>query len=136
MQMERIEPPDVDSIACDTLPACAIMVGDTLELIGGKWAAPVILALFFAGAPLRYSDLMRAVPHITPKEMARQLRQLEQAGLVGRRLYPAVPPRVDYWLTDLGRSIQPAINALAEWTKQHGLIVAQNRAAALAPAAE
>ena len=131
MQMERIELP---AIACDTLPACAIMVGDTLELIGGKWAAPVILALFFAAKPLRYSDLMRAVPNITPKEMARQLRQLEQAGLIGRRLYPAVPPRVDYWLTDLGRSIQPALNALAAWTKQHGLAVAQNRAAAQAGA--
>ncbi len=132
MHMERIGRPETAPLACDTLPACAIMVGDTLELIGGKWAAPVILALFFAKAPMRYSDLMRQVPGIRPKEMARQLRQLEQAGLVGRRLHAAVPPRVDYWLTDLGRSIQPAINALADWTKLHGLAVAQHRAAAQA----
>lgn len=132
MQMERIAPSGAAPLACDTLPACAIMVGDTLELIGGKWAAPVILALFFAEDHLRYSDLMRRVSGITPKEMARQLRQLEQAGLVGRRLHAAVPPRVEYWLTDLGRSIQPALNALAAWTKQYGLQVAQNRAEALA----
>lgn len=122
---------EADTAGCGDMPSCTLLVGDTLALIGNKWAAPLLLALYFAKAPLRYSDLARQLGGIAPKELSRHLRQLEQAGLIARRMQPSVPPKVEYWLTDLGRSLQPALDVLARWTIRNGLTVAQNRAAAL-----
>lgn len=101
---------------------CARMIGGTLDLIANKWAVPIILTLCLASQdrPLRFSDLVRAIPLITQKELTKQLRALETAGLVGRRVHAAVPPKVEYWLTDLGRSLKPVLDALARWTAENG----------------
>lgn len=103
----------------DGQPLCAHMIGVTLELIANKWAVPTILTLAQArGEPLRFSELARAIPLITQKELTKQLRALEAAGLVGRRVHAAVPPKVEYWLTDLGASLKPVLHALARWSAE------------------
>jgi DNA-binding HxlR family transcriptional regulator len=84
-----------------------------LEVIGGKYK-PVILYELRRG-PQRYSDLRRAVKSATQKMLTQHLRELEQDGLVERRVFPQVPPRVQYCLTPLSKSLQPALEALCKW---------------------
>jgi len=101
------------------------MICRTLDLIANKWAVPIILTLARArnqpsGEPLRFSELSRAIPLITQKELTKQLRALETAGLVGRRVHAAVPPKVEYWLTDLGLSLRPVLDELGKWAAMNG----------------
>ena len=108
-------------LTADGQPLCARMICATLDLIANKWAVPIILTLARSkGAPLRFSELSRAIPLITQKELTKQLRALETAGLVGRRVHAAVPPKVEYWLTDLGLSLRPVLDELGKWAAQNG----------------
>ena len=100
--------------ACAEL--CPDLVRDTLELISAKWVAPIYIALHCAEKPLRYAELQRQVEPITPKELAKHLRKLEQAGLIVRTVHPTVPPSVEYALTVRGRTLYPAIESLAKWS--------------------
>lgn len=116
-------------IHVDCLPEskrCRRLVQETVELIANKWAVPLILTLS-AEPLLRYSDLKSAVTGISAKELAKQLRLLESAGLVGRKVHPSIPPRVEYWLTDLGHSLRPQLDGLAAWAVRHGPQVERNR---------
>lgn len=126
-------------LTADGHEICARMIGATLDLIANKWAVPIILTLSLAqnqSRPmLRFSDLSRAIPLITQKELTKQLRALEAAGLVGRRVHAAVPPKVEYWLTDLGTSLRPVLDALARWSAQKGPQVAGHLQTASASAA-
>lgn len=106
---------------------CPLLIRETLDLIAAKWTVPIFLALHGAPAPLRYSDLQRRVGAITHKELAKHLRQLEVAGLIHRRVYPTVPPRVEYSLTELGHSLYPTLEDLANWAARFGGTVASNR---------
>ncbi|QCI67476.1 winged helix-turn-helix transcriptional regulator [Phreatobacter stygius] len=108
---------------------CPILIRETLDLIAAKWTVPIFFALDAAAAPLRYADLQRRVGAITPKELAKHLRQLEAAGLVSRQVHPTVPPRVDYALTELGHSLHPSLESLANWAARFGETVASNRKA-------
>lgn len=94
---------------------CPALARATLDVIGSRWAVPILVALKTWCRPLRYAELQRRIGAITPKELAKHLRALEAAGLIGRRVYPTVPPRVEYWLTELGRSTAPVVEALADW---------------------
>ena len=85
----------------------------TLDLIGGKWKG-VILHHLLQGT-LRFNELRRRIPTCTQRTVTRQLRELEEAGLVHRHIYPQVPPRVDYSLTPEGHSLQPIIQAMHAW---------------------
>jgi DNA-binding HxlR family transcriptional regulator len=118
---------EIVKVAC--LPEsqrCRRLVGKTLELIANKWAVPIVLTLV-AVSPLRNSDLKRSVVGINPKELAKQLRLLEAAGVIGRKVHPTIPLRVEYWLTDLGRSLHPILEGLADWASLHGERVEANR---------
>ena len=85
----------------------------TLELIGGKWKS---LILWHLGEnTLRFSELKRALPKITQKMLTQQLRELELHGLVRRFIYTQVPPRVEYSLTEAGRSLLPILDTLCQW---------------------
>ncbi|WP_246068784.1 winged helix-turn-helix transcriptional regulator [Ferrovibrio terrae] len=117
------------ALTADGQPLCARMICATLDLIANKWAVPIILTLARARAaspapngvpPLRFSELSRAIPLITQKELTKQLRALETAGLVGRRVHAAVPPKVEYWLTDLGLSLRPVLDELGKWAAKNG----------------
>jgi len=92
-----------------------------LDLIANKWTAPIIHFLNAAApAPVRFRELQRRLGKVTQKELTKHLRQLERCGLVGRTVHPEVPPRVEYSLTDLGRTLVPPLQALAVWAERHG----------------
>lgn len=89
-------------------------VEDALKIVEGRWKL-VILFHLFGGNILRFSDLERAIPQISQKMLAQQLRQLEADGMVRRIVHPQVPPKVEYQLTDWGQSLCPALDALLKW---------------------
>lgn len=116
------------TVQCDPCDdECPVLVREVLDLIAAKWAVPIIIELRRVDAPLRYADLSRAVGPITPKELARQLRLLEGSGLIHRRVFPTVPPRVEYSLTELGLSLYPTLESLAKWASHHGGAVRAHR---------
>ncbi|MEM7455136.1 MAG: helix-turn-helix domain-containing protein [Planctomycetota bacterium] len=92
-------------------PACPVEA--TLELIGGKWKG-IVLYHLLAGR-LRFSELKRAIGCVTQRMLTKQLRELEDVGLVNRIVYAEVPPRVEYELTDEGKSLEQILNLLKEW---------------------
>lgn len=111
------------------LCTCQVRIRNTLDLIANKWAVPVILKLSSADAPLRFSELSRSIPGITQKELTKQLRELEAAGLVERTVYAVVPPKVEYALTPCGASLQFVLDALGRWAAVHGNAIAAHQAA-------
>ncbi len=93
---------------------------DFVNLISGKWAIPILYRLIVIDAPVRFSDLQRAVAPITQKELTKQLRLFEQRGLVRRTVYAEVPPRVEYEVTELGKTLRATLDSLAGWMRSHG----------------
>jgi DNA-binding HxlR family transcriptional regulator len=85
----------------------------TLDLIGGKWKSLILWHL--AENTLRFSELRRELPQVTQKMLTQQLRELEDCGLVKRFVYTQVPPKVEYSLTDAGRSLLPILASLCQW---------------------
>lgn len=85
----------------------------TLELIGGKYKALILFHLI--DNTLRFNELQKLIPQATPKMLTQQLRELEKDSLISRTVYPVVPPKVEYQLTDFGKSIIPVINAMCNW---------------------
>jgi len=98
----------------------------TLDLIGGKWKSVLLFRL--SEGTKRYNELGRLLPRITPRMLTKQLRDLERDGLVNRTIYPEVPPRVEYSLTESGRTLQPVLKALKAWGEKQGLPIVQVRA--------
>lgn len=94
------------------------MVG-FVNLVAGKWAIPILYRLILIDSPVRFSELQRAVAPIAQKELTRQLRQFEQRGLVTRQVFPEVPPRVEYQITPLGKTLRPTLDSLANWMRKH-----------------
>lgn len=90
----------------------------TLSMIGGRWKIPLIFHLL--AGPKRFSELARALRGVTQKMLTQQLREMERDGLVERKVYAQVPPRVEYALTPLGRSLQPVVDAMCQWGEAHG----------------
>ena len=88
-------------------------VSATLHLIGGKYKA--LLLWHLAERTLRFGELRRLVPEATPKMLTQQLRELEHDGLIDRKVYPVVPPRVDYSLTARGSSLFPLLSVMYDW---------------------
>lgn len=89
----------------------------TLGLIGGKWKA-LILDHLTDGA-LRFGALQKRMPKITPKMLTQQLRELEEDGLVTRRVFPVVPPKVEYELTEFGTTVLPILTAMCDWGRRY-----------------
>ncbi len=87
----------------------------TLRLVGGKWK--ILILYHLAPGSRRFSELGRLLTPVTPRMLAQQLRQLERDGIVHRKVYPQVPPRVEYSLTPAGRSLKPVIAAMCHWGK-------------------
>lgn len=90
----------------------------TLQLLDGKWKG-VILHHLLRDEVLRFNELVKLLSTITHRTLSKQLREMEVAGLVARTVYPVVPPRVDYSLTPLGRSLEPVIQALGRWGQEN-----------------
>ena len=90
----------------------------TLALIGGRWKIPLIFHLM--SGVRRFSELSRALAGVSQKMLTQQLREMERNGLVERKVYAQVPPRVEYALTPLGRSLKPVVEAMCRWGELHG----------------
>ena len=91
-------------------------VETTLSLIGGKYKALILWRL--CGGTLRFSQLQKQIP-ATARMLTLQLRELENDGLISRTVYPEVPPRVEYAMTDLGRSLMPILTAMRSWGAEY-----------------
>src|SRR5258705_13675328 len=89
-------------------------IEQAIKFLEGRWKLLILFHLF-GGKVLRYSDLERAMPKISQKMLAQQLRQLEADGIVERIVHNQVPPKVEYRLTDWGQSLCPALDALLKW---------------------
>lgn len=88
-------------------------VGRFVELVDGPWAALILSQL--CGGAKRFSQLREALPGISPHTLTRRLRQFEEIGIVSRVCYAEVPPRVEYSLTPLGRTMRPVLEGMGEW---------------------
>lgn len=86
----------------------------TLSLIGGKYKCIILYYLAEEGV-LRFSELRRLIPQATPKMLTQQLRELEAAGIIHRKVYPVVPPKTEYSLTEYGQTLAPLMKAMCEW---------------------
>ena len=87
--------------------------------ISSKWAMPVLYNLLLAEQPMRFGELRSAIGPITQRELSRTLKHFEGLGVVNRKSYPEMPPRVEYSLTALGRSLREPILSLGQWAQDH-----------------
>ncbi|WP_334020393.1 winged helix-turn-helix transcriptional regulator [Alteromonas sp. S015] len=94
---------------------CGVAV--SLEIIGGKWKGVILWHL--CHKTLRFSQLRRRLQGVTQKMLTQQLRELERDGLVNRKVYAEVPPRVEYSLTELGRTLEPTLRQLCDWGRAY-----------------
>lgn len=85
-----------------------------LAVIGGRWKVQILYHLL--PGTRRFGELRSSLPPITPKMLSQQLRELERDGILRRRIYPQVPPKVEYSLTPLGQSLRPIIAAMCRWS--------------------
>ena len=98
--------------------ACPIR--QVISRFGDKWSMLVLYSLHSSETGvLRYNELRRLMTDCSQKMLSQTLRNLEQSHLVHREVYPVVPPRVEYSLTDTGRSLMPALTSLIDWANQH-----------------
>lgn len=99
----------------EQLPACPVET--TLSLIGSKWKV-LILRDLLPGTK-RFGELKKSIGHVSQKVLTNQLREMESQGLVNRKVYAEVPPRVEYSLTDLGLSLKPILDAMWNWGEEY-----------------
>jgi DNA-binding HxlR family transcriptional regulator len=93
----------------------AAATGEALRVLEGKWKIVIIVQLFAAKAPVRFSELERRVEGVNQKMLIQQLKELEKDGIVTRTIYPQVPPKVEYALSEVGLALGPSIEALIDW---------------------
>lgn len=93
-------------------------VDDALDIIVGKWK-PVILLNLLKNGTMRFSELKRSIPNITQKMLTKHLRELESEDIVERKVYPQVPPKVEYSITEYGKSLEKILVEMHEWGAQH-----------------
>ncbi|MDR1620070.1 MAG: helix-turn-helix transcriptional regulator [Clostridiales bacterium] len=105
----------------DLLPLCP--VATTVDLIGNKWKL-LILRDILTG-PKRFGELRKSLEGISQKVLTDNLRSMEQDGILVRTVYPEVPPRVEYSLSELGETMRPIISAMESWGKEYKAIVAK-----------
>ena len=97
----------------------------TLRVIGGKWKLVILWHLWHDTR--RFSELKRAIAGITQRMLTQQLRELERDGVVSRKVYAQVPPRVEYGMTEFGRTLEPILRLMCKWGEEHARRV-NNRA--------
>lgn len=92
-------------------------VQTTLKVLGGKWKPPILYLL--SSGTLRFGELRKQIPGITQKMLSQELREMENDALISRKVYPVVPPKVEYTLTAYGKSLEPILKGMSEWGKKH-----------------
>ena len=99
----------------NSLPPCPVET--TLTLISDKWKVLILRDLM--NGTMRFGELKKSIGHVTQKVLTSQLRQMEESGLLTRKVYAEVPPRVEYTLTDLGYSLKPILDAMWTWGENY-----------------
>jgi DNA-binding HxlR family transcriptional regulator len=89
----------------------------TIDVIGGKWKSVILWNL--RSEPRRFTELRKLIPNVTVRMLTNQLRELEQDGVISRTVFAEVPPKVEYALTDLGKSLRPILDALSLWGRKN-----------------
>lgn len=107
----------MDDYTCDK-QAEIRKIAEALDVISGKWKPTILIFLRFAGT-LRFNELRRHMAGITQKMLTTQLRELERDGLVTRKVYAEVPPRVEYSLSEYGDTLCPVLDTMHSWGEQH-----------------
>lgn len=92
----------------------------TMKVLGGKWKPILINAIYFT-APARFGELKRSVIGITQSMLTQQLRELEDDGIISRKIYAEIPPKVEYTLTEFGLTLSPVIQTMAKWGEEFKL---------------
>lgn len=105
----------MENTAAKKLPACPVET--TLTLISDKWKVLILRDLM--NDTMRFGELRKSIGQVSQKVLTAQLRQMEGSGLLTRTVYPEVPPRVEYTLTDLGRSLKPILDAMRVWGEEY-----------------
>ena len=105
----------MENTAAKKLPACPVET--TLTLISDKWKVLILRDLM--NGTMRFGELRKSIGQVSQKVLTAQLRQMERSGLLTRTVYPEVPPRVEYTLTDLGRSLKPILDAMWVWGEEY-----------------
>lgn len=100
-------------------------VAFTTRIMAGKWKARLVWALT-RNEVLRFAELRRACPPISDRMLSRELKELEGCGLISRTDYASIPPRTDYRLTALGRTLRPVMAAMAEWGLEHRTVILES----------
>src|SRR4028118_956011 len=90
----------------------------TMQVLGGKWKAILINAIYLT-SPARFGELKRSVKGITQSMLTQQLRELEEDGLISRKIYAEIPPRVEYTLTEFGLTLSPIMQSMAKWGEEY-----------------
>lgn len=99
-------------------------VGATLSVIGGRWK-PIIIFKLLQNKVLRFGELKREIEGVTQRMLTQQLRELESDKVVARKVYAEVPPRVEYSLTEYGRTLEPIMIAMRNWGTEHMFVKAK-----------
>lgn len=99
----------------DNLPSCPVET--TLMLIGNKWKVLIIRDLLTGTK--RFGELKKSIGKVSQKVLTTQLRDMEESGLISRKVYAEIPPKVEYSLTELGKSLQPILNAMLQWGTEY-----------------
>lgn len=107
----------------DELPECP--VATVVELIGNKWKLLIIRNLLASTS--RFNELMKSLPGISQKVLTDNLRSLESNGLVKRTVYPEVPPRVEYSLTEMGHSLNPLFKSITDWGNSYKCFISEKQ---------
>ncbi len=92
----------------------------TMQVLGGKWKVILINAIYHT-SPARFGELKRSVKGITQSMLTQQLRELEEDGLISRKIYAEIPPRVEYTLTEFGLTLSPIMQSMAKWGEEYRL---------------
>ena len=111
--MEEVK--DFSKIPSKELPPCPVET--TLMLISDRWKVLILRDLM--PGTRRFGELKNSIGHVTQKVLTAKLREMEAQGLLTRKVYAEVPPRVEYSLTDLGRSLKPILDAMCDWGEQY-----------------
>lgn len=90
----------------------------TMQVLGGKWKSILINAIYLT-SPARFGELKRSVKGITQSMLTQQLRELEADGIISRKIYAEIPPRVEYTLTEFGLTLSPIMLAMAKWGEEY-----------------
>lgn len=91
----------------------------TLDIIGGKWKSIILFRVL--EKTRRFNELRRLLPNLTQRMLTNQLRELESDGLVARKIYAQIPPKVEYSITEFGKTLEPVLRILTQWANQHML---------------